>query len=60
MTQNEFSVCKAEAGGDVAAALTDDNAADGNSGKSFGEIYMIQHTRAGQERPLAYIIKFIT
>ncbi len=38
MTQNEFSVCKAEEGGDAVASLTDDNAADGNSGKSFGEM----------------------
>ena len=36
MTQNEFSVCKAEEGGDAVASVTDDNAADGNSGKSFG------------------------
>ncbi len=38
MTQNEFSVCKAEEGGDAVASLTDDNAADGNSGKPFGEM----------------------
>ena len=43
MTQNEFSVCKAEEGGDVAASLTDDTKelkllADGNSDKSFGEM----------------------
>ena len=38
MTQNKFSVCKAEKGSDVVASLTDDNAADGNSGKSFGEM----------------------
>jgi len=35
MTQNEFSFCKAEEGGDAVASLTDDNAADGNSGESF-------------------------
>jgi len=38
MTQNEFSACKAEEGGDAVASLTDDNMADGNSGKSFDEI----------------------
>jgi hypothetical protein len=38
MTQNKFSVCKAGEGRDVVASLTDDNAADGNLGKSFGEI----------------------
>jgi hypothetical protein len=38
MTQNEFSACKAEKGGDAVASLTDDNMADGNSGKSFDEM----------------------
>ena len=38
MKQNEFSVCKAEEGGDAVASLTDDNAADGNSDKSFDEM----------------------
>ncbi len=38
MTPDEFSVCKAEEGGDAVASLTDDNAADGNSGKSFCEM----------------------
>ena len=45
MTQNIFSVCKAEKGSDVVASLTDDNAADGNLGKSFGEMWMVQYTR---------------
>ncbi len=30
----------------MVASLTDDNAADGNLGKSFGEMRMIQYTRA--------------
>ena len=38
MTQNEFSVCKAAEGGDAVASLADNNAADGNSGKLFGEM----------------------
>jgi hypothetical protein len=38
MTQNEFSVCKAAEEGDAVASLTDTNAEDGNSGKSFGEM----------------------
>ena len=38
MTQNEFSACKAEEGGVAVATLTDDNAADGNSGKSVCEM----------------------
>jgi hypothetical protein len=38
MTQNKFSVCKAEEGSDMVASLTDDNAADGNLGKAFGEM----------------------
>ncbi len=38
MTQNEFSVCKAAEGDDAVASLTDNNAADGNSDKSLGEI----------------------
>jgi len=38
MTQNEFSACKAEEGGDAVASLTDGNMAGGNSGKSFGEM----------------------
>ncbi len=33
MAQNKFSVRKAKEGGDAVASLTDDNAADGNSGK---------------------------
>ena len=33
-----LTVCKAEEGGDAVASLTDDNAADGNSGKPFGEM----------------------
>ena len=33
MMQNEFSVCKAAEGGDAMALLTDNNAADRNSGK---------------------------
>ena len=43
MTQNEFSVCKAAEGGDAVASLTDNNAADGNSGKSFGEMRTCQY-----------------
>ena len=38
MTQNEFSVCKAEEGGGYKASLTDDNAADGNSGTYYFKI----------------------
>jgi hypothetical protein len=38
MTQNEYSVCKAAEGGDAVTLLTDNSAADGNSGKSFGEM----------------------
>ena len=38
MTQNKFLVCKAEEGGEYKASLTDDNAADENLGKSFGEM----------------------
>ncbi len=38
MTQNEFSFCKAEEGVDAVALLTDDNTADENSGKLFGEM----------------------
>lgn len=38
MTQNEFSAYKTEEGGDAVASLTDDNVADGNSGKSFDEM----------------------
>jgi len=36
--QNEFSACKAAERGDAVASLSEANAADGNSGKSFGEI----------------------
>ena len=35
MVQNEFSTCKAEEGGVAVATLTDDNASNGNLGKSF-------------------------
>ena len=38
MTQNEFSACKAEEGGDAVASLTDDNAADGKTGGSDNPI----------------------
>ncbi len=38
MTQNEFSFCKAEEGVDAVASLTDDNTADENSSKLFGEM----------------------
>ena len=38
MAQNEFLFCKAAEGGDAVASLTDNNAADGNSGESFGEM----------------------
>ncbi len=38
MTQNEFSFCKAEEEVDAVASLTDDNTADENSGKLFGEM----------------------
>ncbi len=31
-------ICKAEEGSEYKASLTDDNAADGNLGKSFGEM----------------------
>jgi len=35
---NEFSVCKAAERGNAVALLSEANAADGNSGKSFSEI----------------------
>ena len=38
MSQNEFSVCKTEAGGGYKASLTDNNAADGNSGTYYFKI----------------------
>jgi hypothetical protein len=38
MTQNKFAVCKAAERGDTVASFREANAADGNSGKSFGEI----------------------
>ena len=44
MTQNGFSACKAEEWGVAVATSIDDNAADGNSGKSFGEMWMRQYT----------------
>jgi len=37
-TQNEFSACKAAEQGDAVASLSETNAADGNSSKSFGEM----------------------
>ena len=46
MTQNEFSVCKAEDGDVAVAALTDDNAADGNPGKSLAKMSVCRYTRA--------------
>ena len=44
ITQNEFLFCKAAEGGDAVASLTDNNAADGNSGKSFGEMETCRNT----------------
>ena len=38
MTQNGFSDCKAAKRGDAVASLSEVNAADGNPGKSFGEM----------------------
>ena len=38
-SQNGFSACKAKEKSDAAASLSGDNIADGNSGKSFGELY---------------------
>jgi hypothetical protein len=38
MTQSEFSACKAAERGGAAASLSEANTADGNSGKSSGEM----------------------
>ena len=35
MTKDKFPLCKAAEGGDAVASLTDNNAADGNLGKSL-------------------------
>ena len=44
MTQNEFSVCKAEEGGDAVASLTDDNEAGGNLDKRNIWLIGVGHT----------------
>ena len=58
MTQNEVSICKAAERGDAVASLSEANAADGNSGKSFGEIgtcqYTSRHTLTAQNIRLSY------
>ena len=43
MTQSEFSACKAAERGGAAASLSEANTADGNSGKSFGEMRTCQY-----------------
>jgi len=48
MAQNEFSVCKAEERGVAVATLTDDNAADGNSGKPLAKMSGGQYTSIGK------------
>ncbi len=44
IAQNEFSVCKAEEGDVAVATLTDDNAADGNSGKQLIQLSACRDT----------------
>ena len=44
MTQNEFSACKAAERGNAVTSLSEANAADGISSKSFDEIGTVQHT----------------
>ena len=39
LTSRLLSACKAKEKSDAAASLSGDNIADGNSGKSFGELY---------------------
>ncbi len=43
MAQSEFSASKAAERDDAAASLVEANTADGNSGKSFGEMRTCQY-----------------